>query len=149
MIKIYRKTATIKAGQFDGSNEMAKRYGAELYSNSGYGYDAVEGEPDGDGYVLITPEGESLVRTGDWIVTGVNGEHWVIEDDVFKQTYAELPVIPNYVAEYIDYMKSSYRDIWDAIHYPFRSNKVDKYMEDNSETFARAWLDGYQTEEDK
>lgn len=149
MIKIYRKTATIKAEQFDGSNEMAKRYGAELYSNSGYGYDAVEGEPDGDGYVLITPEGELLVRTGDWIATGVNGEHWTIADDVFKKTYAELPVIPKDVAEYIDYMKSSYRDIWDAIHYPFRSNKVDKYMEDNSETFARAWLDGYVVEEDK
>lgn len=57
MIKIYRKTTTINAEEFDGSNEMAKRYGAELYSESGYGYDAVEGEPDGDGYVLITPEG--------------------------------------------------------------------------------------------
>ena len=96
-----------------------------------------------------TLEGKMKINLHDWIATGANGEHWPIEDDVFKKTYAELPVIPNYVAEYIDYMKSSYRDIWDAIHYPFRSNKVDKYMEDNSGTFARAWLDGYQTEEDK
>lgn len=70
----------------------------------------------------------------------------------YKNEYDEalpdnLPVIPNYVAEYIDYMKSTDRDIWDAIHYPFRSNKMDKYMEDNSETFVRAWLDGYVVEE--
>jgi len=53
-----------------------------------------------------------------------------------------LPVIPDYVAEYINYMKSSGRDIWDAIHYPLRSNNIGEYMEDNSETFARAWLLG-------
>lgn len=148
MIKIYRKTDTIKAEQFDGSNEMAKRYGAELYSESGYGYDAVEGEPDGDGYVLITPEGESLVRTGDWIATGVNGKHWPIEDSVFKQTYAELPLIPDYVADYINDMKSIGRDIWGAMHYLLRSNDINEYMEYNFETFARAWLDGYVVEEE-
>lgn len=148
MIKIYCKTTTINAEQFDGSNEMAKRYGAELYSESGYGYDAVEGEPDGDGYVLITPESESLVRTDDWIATGVNGEHWVISDDVFKRTYKELPVIPHYVAEYIADMKSQGDDIWDATHHFIRDDNLAEYMEDNSGTFARAWLDGYQMEED-
>lgn len=60
-----------------------------------------------------------------------------------------LTVIPKYVSEYINDMKLSYRDIWDAMHYPFRSDKMDKYMEDNSEIFARAWLDGYQVEEEK
>ena len=148
MIKIYRKTATIKAEQFDGSNEMAKRYGAELYSDSGYGYDAVEGEPDGDGYVLITPEGELLLRTNDWIVTGANGEHWPIAEDVFKKTYAELPVIPKLIAEYIADMKSQGDDIWDATHHFIRDDNLAEYMEDNSETFARAWLDGFQTEDD-
>ena len=59
----------------------------------------------------------------------------------------DLPVIPDYVAEYINYMKSSGRDIWDAIHYPLRSNNIGEYMEDNSETFARAWLDGYEVTE--
>lgn len=60
-----------------------------------------------------------------------------------------IPVIPKYVAKYINYMKSSYRDIWDAMHYPFRSNDIDKYMEDNSEIFSRAWLDGYVVGEEK
>lgn len=148
MIKVYRKAGTIKAEQFDGSKEMAKRYGAELYSDSGYGYDAVEGEPDGDGYVLITPEGELLLRTNDWIVTGANGEHWPIAEDVFKKTYAELPVIPKLIAEYIADMKSQGDDIWDATHHFIRDDNLAEYMEDNSETFARAWLDGFQTEDD-
>lgn len=66
-----------------------------------------------------------------------------------KKTYAELPVIPNYVAEYIDDMKSKGKDIWDAIHYLHRSSAIDEYMEDNSEVFARAWLDGYMVEVEK
>ena len=150
MIKTYHKTAAINAEQFDGSDEMAKRYGAELYSESGYGYDAVEGEPDGDGYVLITPEGESLVRTGDWISTGVNGEHWSISDDVFKKTYAELPVIPKYVADYINMLKNN-SDVINAsigaIEYGWGSVKLTTWLDENGDTFARAWLDGYQIEE--
>jgi len=141
MNKIYRKTTTINAEQFDGSNEMAKRYGAELYSNSGYGYDAVEGEPDGDGYVLITPEGESLVRTGDWIVTGVNGEHWVIEDDVFKQTYAELPVIPKVFGDTIEELKANHYELSEFFN-EWKCNYEEQEM------IARAWLDGYVVEED-
>lgn len=132
MTKIYRKTATIKAEQFDGTKQNADQLGIFKYRS---------------GWYLETLEGSILVSNGYWIATGVNGEHWAISDDVFKKTYVELPVIPNYVAEYIDYMKSSYRDIWDAILYPFRSNKVDKYMEDNSETFVRAWLYGYTVED--
>lgn len=147
MIKIYRKTATIKAERFDGSAEMIDKYHVRydteyMLSDDPLEYSTVP-------YQMETLKGFLNINVGDWIATGVEGEHWPIAEDVFKKTYAELPVIPNYVAEYIDYMKSSYRDIWDAIHYPFRSNKVDKYMEDNSETFARAWLDGYVVEGNK
>lgn len=140
MIKIYCKTTTINAEEFDGSNEMAKRYGAELYSESGYGYDAVEGEPDGDGYVLITPEGESLVRTGDWIVTGVNGENWVIGNDVFKKTYAKLPVISRVWADTIEEYKANH----------YRLSEIFTEWDlgyGGQDVIARAWLDGYQIEE--
>lgn len=137
-MKVYLKQL-FQAEQFDGSNEMIDKY--ELI-------DA--------GTILGThhsPElyltGSGKVDVGDWIATGVNGEHWAIADDVFKKTYAELPVVPHYVAEYINYMKSSYRDIWDAINYPFKSDNINKYMEGNSETFARAWLDGDVVEEEK
>ena len=26
---------------------------------------------------------------GDWIATGIDGEHWAIKDDIFKKTYTE------------------------------------------------------------
>ena len=135
MIKVYRKTGTIKAEQFDGSDNMINKYHIE----------------SDEAYVLPfrieTIQGWLGLPVGDWIETRTNGEHCLIADDVFKKTYAELPVIPYYVDEYINYMKSSGRDIWDAIHYPLRSNNISEYMEDNSETFARAWLDGYEVTE--
>ena len=140
MIKIYRKTTTINAEQFDGSNEMAKRYGAELYSESGYGYDAVEGEPDGDGYVLITPEGESLVRTDDWIVKEAD-EIEVMADEEFKKTYAKLPVISRVWANTIEEYKANHCRLseifteWDLGY-------------GGQDVIARAWLDGYQVEGD-
>lgn len=138
MIKIYQKQP-IQAEQFDGSDEMVDKY--ELI-------DA--------GTMLGThhsPElyltGSGKVDVGDWVATGVNGEHWTISDDVFRKTYAELPVIPDYVAEYINYMKSSYCNIWDAMHYLLRSNNISEYMEYNLETFVRAWVVGYQVEADE
>ena len=87
---------------------------------------------------------------------GEQGSSWEMAYDDLSARYSaasddalldNLPVIPDYVAEYINYMKSSSRDIWDAIHYPLRSNNIGEYMEDNSETFARAWLDGYEVAE--
>lgn len=153
MIKIYRKTCTIKAEQFDPENGVIPEWVFDKefeYTTSDMLSQMMKNAETGvpiRNWHIKTLEGDLKVNPGDWIATGVNGEHWPIADEVFKKTYDELPVIPNCVAEYIDYMKSSYRDIWDAIHYPFRSDKVDKYMEDDSETFARAWLDGYVVED--
>lgn len=82
MIKQY--TTTVKAEVFDGSDDMVKKYGIESYENSGYGL------PDFD-YSLLTLE-EYIGWNSDscvWIVTGVNGEHWAIKDDIFKKTYVE------------------------------------------------------------
>lgn len=72
------------------------------------------------------------------------------DDELYKQYLNQyddalpdnLPVIPKAIAKYINDMKSSGRDIWDAIHYLLRSNNIGEYMEDNSETFARAWVLG-------
>ncbi len=99
--------------------------------------------------VIPTLEGDMKVHDGDWIATGANDEHWPIADDVFRKTYAELPVIPKYVDEYIRLMKSLGKSVGGAIKYWLREDEIDEYMEDNSEKFARAWLDGYQVEADK
>lgn len=135
-MKIYRKTTTVNAEQFDGSEEMREKYHIAI----GSGWVAP--------YRINTLEGWVGVQINSWISTGVNGERWVIADDVFKRTYKELPVIPHYVAEYIADMKSQGDDIWDATHHFIRDDNLAEYMEDNSETFVRAWLDGYQIEED-
>lgn len=134
MTEIYRKTATIRAEQFDGSDKMVKKYNITP---------PMPLDPD---YTINTLEGDTVLGVGDWVATGVNGEHWAIADDVFKKTYAELPVIPKYIAEYIEHIKSIHCDIWDAMHYLLRPDNVDEYMEDNPEVFVRAWLDGYTVE---
>lgn len=72
MLHKYRKTATIQAEQFDGSTEMTKKYDLKNY---------------GGGLVLDELEGEFAIKPGDWIATGINGERWVIADDIFCKTY--------------------------------------------------------------
>ena len=80
MIKEYRKKATIKAERFDGSFEMMKRYSinkAERIFSS-----AAKRK-----YMLPTPEGVMAITMGDYIATGVNGEHWAIKKEIFEKTY--------------------------------------------------------------
>ena len=141
MIKVYRKTDTIKAEQFDGSDEMVDKYelidaGTMLGTHH---------SPE----VYLTGSGKLCV--GDWIATGVNGGHWAIADEVFKKTYAELPVIPENVACLIkqdkewDYnLGMAFDDVCSG--HVWKSG-VGEWIIANSDTFARAWLDGYQVEE--
>ena len=83
------------------------------------------------------------------LLTGVKGEHWPIIDDVFKQTYAELPVIPQAVAKYIEMTRDEVMlfDALDAVLSGFGT--LPDWISSNQDLFARAWLDGYQVEEDK
>ena len=83
VIKEYRKKATIKAEQFDGSAKMARKYGGKINPE----YWIFAGEPR---FVLPTKEGGMKFDTGDWIATGIDGEHWAIADSVFRRTYEEV-----------------------------------------------------------
>ena len=66
----------------------------------------------------------------------------------------ELPVIPKFVAEWIEETKpyKSLRVAFEYIAQRKRDNHDDKLAfwveEGNSETFARAWLDGYEIEQE-
>ena len=82
MIRTYRKTVTIKAEQFDGSEVMIDKYG--MYMSS---VDEIVSDCH---LVLPTLEGDMTIHHGDWIATGVNGEHWAISNDIFKKTYEEV-----------------------------------------------------------
>lgn len=78
-LKAYRKTATIQAEQFDGSDEMIERYSINFWRNT-----------NNPMYQFKTLEGPMYLDIGDWIATGVKGEHWAIADDVFKASYVEV-----------------------------------------------------------
>lgn len=137
-MKFYRKQP-IEAEQFDGSNEMVDKY--ELI-------DA--------GTMLGTHHSPELYLTGsgkvdvsDWIATGVNGERWLITDDVFKKTYAELPVIPKEVAGYLEIVRQE-ETLFGALDGALAGvSDLSLWIAENQDDFARAWLDGYQVEEDK
>lgn len=140
MIKAYRKTGTIKAERFDNSRAMAEKYHVE--------YDEAYVLP----FRIETTDGWLGMEVGDWISTGANGEHWIIADDLFNKTYADLPVIPQAVSEYIKWGKEHGENLYSMIaDYPAHlSYEVEQFvmdwMPDHSDTFARAWLDGYEVE---
>ena len=151
MIKIYRKTATIKAEQFDGSDEMIEKYNITP---------PMPLDPD---YTINTLEGDMVIGVGDWVATGLNGEQWPISDDVFRKTYAELPAIPDYAADWIEECKQENISLGDMLCSERRPEQIRDWMaltpgtyqfdyaryQKYQELVARAWLDGYRVEADK
>ncbi|WP_338230812.1 DUF1642 domain-containing protein [Lactiplantibacillus paraxiangfangensis] len=133
MIRIYRKTATIKAEQFDGSDEMADCWQLDWRDDHYCAYPTYA-------------KGRVTVRYGDWLVQD-DRELSIWEADAFKQAYAELPVISRYVADIIEDYKSNHD--MGALMYVATHGKLDDgdWIFENMETVCRAWLDGYQVEE--
>lgn len=39
---------------------------------------------------IDTPEGGHIVCPGDWIITGVQGEHYPCKPDIFEKTYEKV-----------------------------------------------------------
>lgn len=81
MLHEYRKKTTIEAEQFDGNDEMMEKYG--IIPDSGF----VTPHHWSQWFVLPTKEGDMKLDKGDWIATGINGEHWCIANDIFRKTY--------------------------------------------------------------
>ncbi|MBP5841973.1 DUF1642 domain-containing protein [Lactiplantibacillus plantarum] len=148
-MKFYRKQP-IEAEQFDCSDDMFNRYG--LIDRGGH---IVDGLHVDNMCFIPTLEGQMKINLHDWIATGINGEHWAISNDVFKKEYAELPVIPKAVADYMnDYNNLINLSFHSALYEAFNdlfaaSQDVEHWVEHNSDVFARAWLDGYVVEEDE
>lgn len=44
-------------------------------------------DPDKFSWIVETLEGSLHVSDGDWIITGIRGEHWAIKPDIFADTY--------------------------------------------------------------
>ena len=73
--------------------------------------------------------------------------------DLVKQLdEPEKVKVPQFVAEKIDYFKKTGDwDLFQAMDYLFGKKEIREWLEDknNQETFARAWLDGYEVEKEK
>jgi hypothetical protein len=62
----------------------------------------------------------------------------------------EKPVIPQFVAEWIETYKKQGKTLYtvmDAVHYS--NHPCKDWFESNQETFAHAWLNGYEVEKEK
>lgn len=93
MMTKYRKKTLIEAEQFDGSDEMIKKYPIGVMPTMMIDQFADPNdfknwsEPS---FRIKTLEGNMRLRVGDWIATGVDHEHWAIADEIFKKTYEEV-----------------------------------------------------------
>ena len=57
-----------------------------------------------------------------------------------------LPVIPKAVGDYINDAKASHYELLDAMAKWTLDQPVFDWIHENSDAFARAWLDGYEVE---
>ena len=61
----------------------------------------------------------------------------------------QKPVVPKFVAEWIEELKKNHSNLaWVWQVYPNES-KVKNWLEANTEKFMRAWLDGFEIEQEK
>ncbi|WP_249261179.1 DUF1642 domain-containing protein [Lactiplantibacillus plantarum] len=160
-MKFYRKQP-LEAEQFDGSQKLVFGYSV---IPSGI-IDAITGKPVY--YSMLVDDGCQdsdddtgvVLEVSDWIVKEAD-EIEVIADDVFKKTYAELPVIPKEVADWIEKCKNDGTSVGDMLCSERRPEKMRDWMaltpgtyefnqrryKEHQELVARAWLDGYQVED--
>ena len=73
--------------------------------------------------------------------------------DLIKQLDEPQPVkVPQFVADWIEYFKKTGDwDLFQAMDYLFGKKEIREWLKykNNQDLFARAWLDGYEVEEEK
>lgn len=85
----------------------------------------------------------------------LKGANYAVEKAISLAKQLDEPkkvVIPKFVAEWIEYAKKKGDSLsasfkpWDL--YGAEYGKVNSWIKDNEETYARAWLDGYEVEKE-
>lgn len=158
MIKVYCKQQ-IDAEQFDGSQKYI--FGHKVISDNSL-VDALTHNPVYYSILINEDDPEEepdevIFEIGDWVIK--DGEDiYAIDDDTFKSEYDELPVIPKVVADWIEAAKHGGTDMSNpsvinaaigAVEYDQSNYEVAGWIRGRGNLFARAWLDGYQVEEDE
>lgn len=46
--------------------------------------------PLGTGYHIHTLEGDFVIKPGDWIIRGIEGEFWPVKNSIFLSTYEQI-----------------------------------------------------------
>ncbi|WP_421016720.1 hypothetical protein [Furfurilactobacillus cerevisiae] len=87
----YVRVTPIEAERFDGSKEMIKKFsindelvdfiGGDQHLPVDHQFQIIFN------YSISTLEGQMYFGIGDYIATGIDGEHWPIEKSVFERTY--------------------------------------------------------------
>lgn len=82
---------------------------------------------------------------------GEQGSSWEMAYDDLSVRYTDalpddLPVIPKAVVEYIEDAKASHYELIVAMAKRTLDQPVFDWIHENSDAFARAWLDGYEVE---
>lgn len=84
-MKVRKKPITVEAHQFLASDPL---WPAGVFASK-----VIPGE-----YKIKTLEGVMAVKDRSYIITGVKGEKWAIQEDVFKETYEILLDCPPFAA---------------------------------------------------
>lgn len=92
----------------------------------------------------IEVQKETLIRLTGWAV------YVYIEELIKSLDEPEKITIPQFVADWITHSKNIGRSLFGAMSIFGENTEIKKWMQwaDNQETFARAWLDGYEVEEE-
>lgn len=77
MLHKYRKTATIQAEQFDGSEKMIKKYDIGVHQMDEQAW-----------FDLFTVDGAMEIDKGDWIIS-YEDNYWYIPDIIFRHILEE------------------------------------------------------------
>ena len=109
--------------------------------------------------VFLDSDNEPAIRDDDgddWHSSYLNisNNQFKLKEEQPKVTLDEpqKPVVPKFVAEWIEYAKKKGDSLaisfkpWNL--YGVEYSKADRWIEDNQETFARAWIDGYEVEKE-
>ena len=89
---------------------------------------------------------------GVWDAEGAESARKIFLQDLQQLDEPKPVKVPQVVAEKIEYFKKSGDwDLFQAMDYMFEEKEIKEWLEDkdNQETFACAWLDGYDVEEER
>lgn len=93
---------------------------------------------------------DNLQYSLSWNIPRINKE--TVLELIEQLDEPEKVKVPQFVADKIEYFKKSGDwDLFQAMDYLFGEKEIKEWLEDknNQETFARAWLDGYEVEKEK